>query len=206
MPKAQIKNRFNELHWNLNFFLSFSYFLFYWIFYLFTFQMLSPFPVSPWKPPIPFPLPLLLWRCSPTHPLPTPLESPTLGHWAFTGPRPSLPTDALQDHPLLRMRLEPWVPPCVLLGYWFSTSELREGRVWLVDIVILPMGLQTPSAPSVLSLTPLLRTLCSVQICASKTIINLKGKHISSEKYSLSYIWSTHYLGHLQPNRKTTCF
>jgi hypothetical protein len=34
---------------------------------------------------------------------------------------------------------------------------------WLVDIVVLPMGLQTPSAPSVLSLTPPLVTLCSVQ-------------------------------------------
>ena len=33
----------------------------------------------------------------------------------------------------------------------------------MVDIVVLPMGLQTPSAPSVLSLTPPLGTLCSVQ-------------------------------------------
>jgi hypothetical protein len=36
-------------------------------------------------------------------------------------------------------------------------------RVWLVDIVVLPMGLQTPSTPSVLSLTPLLGTPCLVQ-------------------------------------------
>jgi hypothetical protein len=33
--------------------------------------------------------------------------------------------------------------------------------VWFVDIVVLPMGLQTPSTPSVLSLTPLLGTLQS---------------------------------------------
>jgi hypothetical protein len=33
----------------------------------------------------------------------------------------------------------------------------------LVDIVVLPMGLQTPSAPPVLSLTPPLGTPCSVQ-------------------------------------------
>ena len=32
----------------------------------------------------------------------------------------------------------------------------------MVDIVLLPMGLQTPSAPSVLSQTPPLGTLCSV--------------------------------------------
>jgi hypothetical protein len=39
--------------------------------------------------------------------------------------------------------------------------------IWLVDIIVLPMGLQTPSVPSVLSLTlPLgtpLGTPCSVQ-------------------------------------------
>jgi hypothetical protein len=33
----------------------------------------------------------------------------------------------------------------------------------LVDIVVLPMGLQTPSAPSNLSLAPPLGTPCSVQ-------------------------------------------
>jgi hypothetical protein len=33
------------------------------------------------------------------------------------------------------------------------------GRVWLVDIAVFPMGLQTPLAPSVLSLTPPLGTL-----------------------------------------------
>jgi hypothetical protein len=36
------------------------------------------------------------------------------------------------------------------------------GGVWLVDI-LLPMGFQTPSGPSVLSLTPPLGTPCSVQ-------------------------------------------
>ena len=34
---------------------------------------------------------------------------------------------------------------------------------WLVHIVVPPMGLQTPSAPWVLSLAPSLGTLCSVQ-------------------------------------------
>ena len=57
------------------------------------------------------------------------------------------------------MQLEPWVPPCVLFGSWFSPWELWY--LWLVDIV-LPMGLQTPSAPSVLPLTPLLEFLFSV--------------------------------------------
>jgi hypothetical protein len=39
----------------------------------------------------------------------------------------------------------------------------NSGGVWLVSIVVLPMGLQTPSAPLVHSLTPPLRTSCSVQ-------------------------------------------
>ena len=38
-----------------------------------------------------------------------------------------------------------------------------SGGLWLVDIVVLPVGLQTPSAPSVLSLTPPLGSPYSVQ-------------------------------------------
>jgi hypothetical protein len=90
----------------------------------------------------------------------------TLGHQTFTGLRASSPTDVQQAHPLLHMWLEPWVPPCVLLGWWFSPWELWG--IWLVDIVVLPMGLQTPSTPSVLYLTPPLGTPCSVQWFSEK--------------------------------------
>ena len=38
-----------------------------------------------------------------------------------------------------------------------------SGRYWLVHIVVPPVGLQAPSAPSILSLSPPLGTLCSVQ-------------------------------------------
>jgi hypothetical protein len=38
-----------------------------------------------------------------------------------------------------------------------------SGGYWLVHIVVPPMGLQAPSAPSVLFLAPALGTLCSVQ-------------------------------------------
>jgi hypothetical protein len=62
--------------------------------------------------------------------------------------------DAQHSHPLLHIWLEPWVSPCVLLGWWFRPWEVR-----LVDTVVLPMGLQTPSAPLVLSLSPPLGTL-----------------------------------------------
>jgi hypothetical protein len=79
-------------------------------------------------------------------PTPTswPWHSPTLGHWAFTGPRTSPPIDDRLGHPLLHMQLEPWVPPCVIFGWWFSSWELWE--YWLVHIVVPPMRLQTPSA------------------------------------------------------------
>jgi hypothetical protein len=75
---------------------------------------------------------------SPTHSFPTsrPWHSPTLGNWALA----SL-IDARQCNPLLHMWLEPWVPPCILLGWWFSPWELWQ--VWLFDIV-LPLGFQIP--------------------------------------------------------------
>jgi hypothetical protein len=122
---------------------------------------LTQFPL--WNP-LPHPLPLLLWGCSPSH-LPTPTSSPcyspTLGHRAFTGPRASPPIDVWQGHPLLHMQLESWVPPCILFGWWFSPWELWG--YWLVHIVVPSMGLQTPLALSVLSITSPLGTPCSVQ-------------------------------------------
>ena len=39
---------------------------------------------------------------------------------ASKGPMASPPIDARQGHPLLHIQLEPWVPPCVLFGLWFS--------------------------------------------------------------------------------------
>ena len=116
---------------------------------------LSWFPLQ--KHPIPSFLPLL--TSSPTSSSMC-CHSPTLDHLALSGPRASPPIDVSQGHPLLHMQLEPWVPPCVLFGWWFSPWELWE--YWLVHIV-LPMGLQAPSAPSVLSLAPPLGTLSSVQ-------------------------------------------
>ena len=109
--------------------------------------MLSPFPISPVKTPHSTPLHLPPGGCSPTYPLLP--HSPIIPlHWGMetTEPRASPPTDARQDHPLLHMHLEPWVPPSVFFGWWFSPWELWEvGWGWercvcLVDIV-LPLGL-----------------------------------------------------------------
>jgi hypothetical protein len=137
--------------------------------------MLSPFLVPhPWKSPVLSSLPLLLWGCSTTQ-LPSPTSLPSVPlpwgiYGAFMGPRAFPPIDAWQGHPLLHMQLE----PCVLPWWWLSPWELLED--WLVDINVLPVGLESPSIPSVLFLTPLLGTLCSVQwlvvsihLCICKT-------------------------------------
>jgi hypothetical protein len=119
--------------------------------------MLFPFLVSPLKPPILFPLPLLNNPASSLTPASWPWNYPLLGCRTFTGPRASPPIDDQLGHPLLHIQLEPWVLPCVFFGWWFSIRELWG--YWLVHIV----GLQTPSVPWVLSLAPSLGTLCSVQ-------------------------------------------
>ena len=83
---------------------------FYLIFSLFTFQMLSPFLVSPLEIPYPILTPPASIRVFPhltTHSCLPPWHSPTLGHQAFTVSKAFLPIDARQGHPLLNMRLEP---------------------------------------------------------------------------------------------------
>ena len=54
--------------------------------------------------------------------------------------------------------------PCVLFGWWFSPWEHWE--VWLVDIAVLPMRLQSPSAPTGLALTSPLGSSHSVHCLA----------------------------------------
>jgi hypothetical protein len=120
--------------------------------------MLSPFLVSP--PKIPYPLP------SPPAPKPTCSHSwfwhsPILGLRDFIGPRASPPIDDQLGHCLLHIQPEPKVPTCVLFDWWYGSKELWG--YWLVYIDVPPMGLQTPSAPWVLSLDPSLGNLCSVQ-------------------------------------------
>ena len=75
------------------------FFLKNWIFYLLTFQMLSPVPVSPLQTPDPIPPPPTSMRVFPNSTTSSllPWHSP-LGHWAFPGPRTSPPRKV---HPLL---------------------------------------------------------------------------------------------------------
>ena len=91
--------------------IAFLFFFLNWIFYLFTFQMLSPFTIfDPLKTPYPIsPSPASMMVC----PYPPPTlasllsHSPTLEYQAFRGPRASSPIDAQQGHPLLHIWLEP---------------------------------------------------------------------------------------------------
>ena len=76
---------------------------------------------------------------------PPPSHSCTKVHQVFRGPRASSLIDVQPGHPLLPMQLQPWLPLCVLFGWWFSPWELWE--YWLVHIIVPPMRLQTPSAP-----------------------------------------------------------
>jgi hypothetical protein len=131
---------------------------FYYIFTLFTFQMLSPFLVSSLK------ISYLL-HAHPTnqhtHSHSQSWHYPILGHRTFTGPMASPPINDWLGHPLMNMQLEPWVPPCIFFDCWFSPKKLWG--YWLVHIVVLSMGLQTPSTLWILSLAPSLWNLCSVQ-------------------------------------------
>jgi hypothetical protein len=76
----------------------------------------TPFPYSPY--PVPPPL-----AHQPTHSHFLALAFPTLRHRAFIGQRASPRIDIRLGHPLIHMQLEPWVPPCVPFGWWFSFWE-----------------------------------------------------------------------------------
>ena len=95
--------------------------------------MLTPFLVSPQKPLIPSPLSLFTIPLTPSFWY---WHSPTEGHESFTVPRASPHIDVQQGYPLLHMKLEPWVPACVLFDWWFSPWEH-----WVVLTVLSPQGL-----------------------------------------------------------------
>jgi hypothetical protein len=113
--------------------------------------MLSPFLVSP--PKISYSLPLSLLPNPPT-----PASCPGIPlHWVTEPSKdqgllfPPMPTKAILYYTCS------WSQGS-LFGWWFSPWEL-----WGLVHVVPPRGLQTPSAPWVLSLVPSLGTLCSVQ-------------------------------------------
>jgi hypothetical protein len=142
--------------------LLYTFFSGYFIYLHFKCYLLSQFPLQ--KPHITCSLPLLLWVCfSKTHP--------------HLPPNPGIPQDwgshSSQDQepllPLMSHKAILWyicIQSHESLHVYSLVGSLvpgRSGGCWLVDVNVLPMGFQTLSAPSVLSLTPPLRTPCSVQ-------------------------------------------
>ena len=117
-----------------------------------------PFPSFPSKNPLSSPYSPLLPK--PPTSISWPRHSTMLGYRNFTGPRASPPTDDHLGYPLLHMQREPQVPLYVFFDWWLSPRELWG--YWLVNIIVPPKGLQTPSVPSVLSPAPSLGTLSSV--------------------------------------------
>jgi hypothetical protein len=95
------------------------------------------------KPPILFPLPLPLWRCSATHP-PTPIfaywHSSTLWHWTPSDPRTSPPTNDQQGHPLPHMRPEPY--RSLHFGWYSSPWDLRGAGQ--LRLLLTPWGYKSP--------------------------------------------------------------
>jgi len=103
---------------------------------------------------------------TPTHPLPLQhLGSPL--HWG---------NECSQDQGLLLLMPDNAIL-CYICGWshgslhvysWVGGLVPGSSRgFWLIDIVLLPMGLQTPSTPSVLSLTPSLGSPFSSQCLAA---------------------------------------
>jgi hypothetical protein len=126
------------------------------------FKCYSPFPVFSPTTPHPTSPPPASMRVLPhphTH------SHPTTLHWGIKPsqdqglPLPLMPVKAILCYistwshgPLHVYSLVGGLVP----GSWGG------GGLWLVDVVVLPMGLQTPSAPSVLPLIPPLGSPCSV--------------------------------------------
>jgi hypothetical protein len=109
-------------------------YVFYWIFSLITFQILSLF-LTPLRDHYPIPLlpasmRVFYYPSCPTYP---PWHSPTLRHRAFTGPRASSPIDAQQGHPLLQMQLKPWslhvYSLCLSQGFYSCTNIMTKQQV-----------------------------------------------------------------------------
>jgi hypothetical protein len=128
----------NNLLYKLSIFGVLHFFCFFWVDILFIYiSNVIPFPSFPSRRPLSHrPFPFLYEGVSPTTHLPPPACMTVVPHpsthfhlpalaFSYTGASILPRTKDLysnyvqQDHPLLHMQLEPWVPPCELLGWWF---------------------------------------------------------------------------------------
>jgi len=133
------------------FYREFFLFSYFWIFYVLTFQILSPSPLPISRSPTPC---FYEDALAPTHPL-QPQHPGILLHW---GNKP------LQDQGPLFLLMPGNTILCYICDWSHGSFHVyslvdglvpgSSGGICLVDVIVLPMGLQTPSAPSVFSLTP----------------------------------------------------
>ena len=77
----------------------------------------------------------------------------------------------------------------------FLESLGRGTGVWLVDIVVLPMELQSPSVPSVLSLTPPLGSLLSPMVGCKHLHLYWSGSGRASQETAISGSYQQALLG-----------
>jgi len=152
------------------------YFIGYFIYLHFKCYPLSRSPL--WKTPIPSALPCF-YECSPPTDVPTPTylpwHSPTLGYWAFTGPRAFPPIDVPQGCLLLHS---------IHFGWWFSPCELL--RVLVVDIVVLPMGCKSFSSFSPFCNSFTGDSMLSSMIGCRHLLLYLSGSSRAFQKAAMS--------------------
>jgi hypothetical protein len=82
-----------------------------------------------------------------------------------------------------------------LVGGLVTGSPGSGGGVWLIDIILIPMGLQIPSVHSVLSLTPPLGSPHSVQWLAMSIQLSIyKALAGPRRTYLFQAPFSKHFL------------
>jgi hypothetical protein len=140
------------------------------IFFIYN-SNVSPFPSKTpphQKSPIPSPSPCFYEGVPPPPPTPPPHHGIPI-RWGIEPSQDQESLLLLMPDKAILCYIYSWGHGLLQFGWWFSPWELWG--VWLVDIVVLPIGLQTPSAPSVFSLNPPLGTPCSVQWLAALIFI-----------------------------------
>jgi hypothetical protein len=123
-----------------------------------------------------------------TTPIPSLLPLPTN---PLTSPCPGIPLhwDPSQDQRPLLSLMYPKSILCYICGWSLESHHVYSlvCGYWLVHIVVPPIGLQTPSAPSVLSLAPPLGALCSIPMADSEhPLLCLPGTGIASQEAAIS--------------------
>jgi hypothetical protein len=157
--------------------------------------MLSPFLVSPLQTPYPVPPPSCFYECAtpPTQPLPPHCSSIPL-HWDTEPSQDQGPPLPLMPDKAILCYICSWSHGSLhVYSFVGGLAPETSGKVWLVDVFVLSIGLQTPSAPSVLTLTPPLGTLCSVQWLSASIHICISQALAESLSLFLTVFISFHF-------------